>query len=50
MPQSAAACATGGIDDLEDIVPAGGGDVLQRPAKQAVVPKRARRRPTESGD
>eukprot|EP01043_Picozoa_sp_COSAG02_P047934 COSAG02_NODE_4650_length_5132_cov_2.192690_1_plen_651_part_00 len=50
MPQSAASCATGGIDDLEDIVPAGGGDVLRRPPKQAVVPKRARRRPAQSGD
>ena len=50
MPQSSAACATGVIDDLEDLVPVDGGDVLLRPPKQAVVPKRARRRPSASRD
>ena len=50
MPPSSASCATGAIDDLEDLVPVGGGDVLLRPPKQAVVPKRARRRPSASRD
>jgi threonylcarbamoyladenosine tRNA methylthiotransferase CDKAL1 len=45
MPQSSSTCATGNIDDLEDLIPQGSGDVLQRPVKTSVVPKRARRRP-----
>eukprot|EP01046_Picozoa_sp_COSAG06_P020502 COSAG06_NODE_1500_length_9261_cov_2.021284_7_plen_159_part_01 len=45
MPQSSSTCATGNIDDLEDLIPPGSGDVLQRPVKTSVVPKRARRRP-----
>ena len=36
------ACDTVELDDMEDLVPRDGGDVLLRPDKQAVVHKRAR--------